>query len=315
MRHSCFTTRSMTLTTLVRTVAPAMLMLGSLHCALGSNQVSGDGGGRADVRYGADGQLLPTDGAPSSDAAVIDPPDASVSPAYLPNRRAYDNERDYVSWEGPVSYVTMTHRDNTSLPAEEGGASCTGGCSEQVTHIEEGGCVSGNFTNLCGFRFQLAYEPGAGTATVTACDQTVGTFSMAGSGTPGFNNLPPAGPWIPPTRGACTWRICATSGFVDFRAVTPTYCVADAPPAVDLRVNGTDGPIMLEDPASYTLSWTSTNAVSCVTSGAWTGGVASAGAQAVHDRAAGSYTHTITCVNSLGSATDAVTVEVQRPPG
>lgn len=246
---------------------------------------------------------------------VVDPPDASLAGAYLPNRRTYDQENDYIVWDGPVSFVTLMHRDNTSLPASEGGGSCTGGCTEQVTRIGAGGCIRGNFYDLCGFRFQLASEPGAGTAVVTACDQPVGTFNLVGSGTPGFVNLPASGNWVPPTQGACTWSICAMGSFADIRAVTPTYCPAPAPPTVDLKVNGVDGPITLSDPASYTLTWTTTNVVSCVTSGSWMGGVANDGGTAFHSQPAATYNYTISCMNSLGTASDAVTVIVQRPPG
>lgn len=316
--HFAFKPAGRSIIALLRIVVLPTLLLASVHC--GGSVVHGDDGGAPrDGELRPDGRITPQDdSAQGVDAAgdALDPPDGAVDPAYLPNRRTYDQERDYIAWEGPVSYVTLSHRDSTSLPTEEGGASCTSGCTEQVTRMDDGGCVYGNFLDLCGFRAQFAFEPGAvGTAVVTACGQSVGNFPMAGTGTPGFNNLPAAGPWSPPTAGACVWRICATGGFVDFRAVTPTYCAATAPPAVDLKVNGTDGPILLDDPASYRLSWTSVNAVSCVTSGAWTGGVTGAGVQAVHDQAAGTYTYTITCVNSLGGATDAVSVNVQQPPG
>ncbi len=242
-------------------------------------------------------------------ACVSDPPPPTVTPAYLPNRRTYDNERGFVDWSGSVAFETITHRDNTTTPA---GVFCGSGCSEQVTRINAGGCVFGNFADVCSFRVQLASEPGAGTAVVTACGQTIGTFNMAGSGTPGFNNFPAAG-WVPPTRGACEWRVCVTSAFVHFRATDATYCTAPAAPTVDLRVNGSDGPVTLRAPASFTLSWTSTNAATCVASDAWTGGVLSAGSSAIHDQPAGTYDYRIDCTNSVGTASDTVHVVVEAP--
>ncbi len=318
----------------VRSAAASALAIGfalsSAHCAYGDlddsdkpdGQVRRDGGA-ADGRGGArDGAARADSGSATADAStgpIIDPPPATVSPAYLPNRRTYDHERGYIAWEGPVGYVTLVHRDGTTMAAEEGGASCGARCSEPVTRISAGGSIHGNFNYLAGFRVQLAFEPaedGVGRAIVEACGQQIGVYDMrtATSGLPGFNNFPLEGDWAVPTAGACPWSIRAVDGYIDVRAVTPTYRVAPAPPTVDLRVNGTDGPLTLDEPGEYLLAWSSTNAVSCSMTGAWAAGVMSSGGHAVHAQTHGQYTYTITCTNSLGSATDAVTVNVSQPP-
>ncbi|MEI8258411.1 MAG: hypothetical protein WCJ30_22270, partial [Deltaproteobacteria bacterium] len=305
-----------------RSAAASVLAIGcalsSAHCAYGDlddkpdGQVRRSDGGTSDgpAALVRDGGVGRADGStPTADAStppVMDPPGATVSPAYLPDRRTYDHEREFIAWEGAVGYVDLAHRDGTALP---GGESCGGGCTEQVTRISAGGAIRGNFNFLSGFRVQLAFEPasdGVGRAIVEACGQQIGVYDMraAGTGLPGFNNFPAAGSWPVPTEGACAWSIRAVDGYIDVRAVTPTYRTSSALPTVDLRVNGTDAPLTVSEPGEYLLNWTSSNAVACNTTGAWAAGVMVTGGHAVHAQAHGQYTYTITCSNSLGSASD-----------
>lgn len=247
---------------------------------------------------------------------IVQPVFADIFPKYLKNGRTYDQESEYIQWSGTVGYVRLYHRDNTSLPSSEGGGSCSRGCYEYVTRIYNGGTVSGNFTYLQTFNVQLATSgaSGVGTAVIKACGKTIRTINMyqAGAGTPGFNNIPsPA--WNVPTAGNCTWSITATGGYVDFRAVTTTFRSTPAP-TVDIKVNGTDGPLNLFPMANYSLSWTSTNAAACSASGNWSGEQATNGSQLFTNIISGSYTYTITCTNPSGSASDHVTINVAGNP-
>jgi hypothetical protein len=161
----------------------------------------------------------------------------AISPDYLKSGRTYDQERTYIQWNGSVSYVSLYHRDNTSLPASEGGVNCNNGCTETVTRIQNGGSVSGNFTFLKTFNVQVAYtgDSSVGKAIIRACGTVIATVDLytPGSGAPGFNNFPsPA--WNVPTSGDCTWSITASGGYVDFRAVTTSYRDSP-PPTVDLK--------------------------------------------------------------------------------
>ncbi|MBE0619247.1 MAG: DUF3443 domain-containing protein [Burkholderiales bacterium] len=68
------------------------------------------------------------------------------------------------------------------------------------------------------------------------------------------------------------------------------------------------------DPASVpvgqssTLTWSSTNATSCVASGAWAGSRATSGNISVSQTIAGTYNYSLTCTGAGGSATGAVTL-------
>lgn len=241
---------------------------------------------------------------------------ANIYPDYLRNGRTYDQETSFIQWNGSVSYINLFHRDNTSLPASEGGASCNNGCTEQVTRIQSGSSISGNFTYLQTFNVQVAYsgDRNVGTAIIRACGQTIRTENLyiANQGTPGFNNLPsPA--WNVPTAGDCVWSITASGGYVDVRAVTTVYRTTPAP-IVDLKVNGSNGPLTVGVPGSYTLSWTSTNAAACTASGSWSGSQVTNGTQGYGGVAAGAYIYSITCTNPSGSAVDSVTVNVLNAP-
>jgi hypothetical protein len=65
--------------------------------------------------------------------------------------------------------------------------------------------------------------------------------------------------------------------------------------------------------ASSTLSWTTTNAASCVASGGWTGAEATSGTAAEKPAAAGTASYTLTCTGTGGSAAATATVTVKAP--
>lgn len=323
-----------------RTVVTTVTLCGTLAlahgCALGV--VPGDAGdashdtritprdvqSRSDTGGGEDAGSNDAGGSdvviPRSDAGGPVVADASMFPAYLHSGRTYDQERDYIAWEGPVEMVTIQHRDNTSLPPSEGGTSCTSTCTESITRINAGGRVRGRFTYAATFRAQVAMggDPGLGRAVIEACGMTIAEQNLAGSGTLGFNNYPAAGPWPVPTAGDCEWSVRAVGGWVPFRAVDLTYRGGPAP-TVDVRVNGTNGPLTVDAPASYLISWTSTSAASCHAEGDWSGArdimgsVNFTGIPARSDTMP--YTYRVVCTNGSGMASDQVQVMVARPPG
>ena len=85
-------------------------------------------------------------------------------------------------------------------------------------------------------------------------------------------------------------------------------------PTVDIKANGSDGPITIAYNSAAVLSWTSANATSCNASGSWTGSKTLSGSESTGNLTS-ARTYTINCQNSSGSASDSVTVNVQSDSG
>jgi len=92
-------------------------------------------------------------------------------------------------------------------------------------------------------------------------------------------------------------------------------CVAILP-SIDLKANGSDGPVIVHYQDFVSLSWTSQNAVSCQASGDWSGSKPTSGAESIQLNSVKTYTFTLTCYSSSGqSASDSVRVIVlPKPP-
>lgn len=94
---------------------------------------------------------------------------------------------------------------------------------------------------------------------------------------------------------------------------------SDPESSVDLKVNGSDGPITVANGANITVSWSSTNATECRASGAWndTDWVGPRPTSGSHSYTiTGSLTYTIRCSRpgELESAEDSVQVNVSGSP-
>ena len=137
--------------------------------------------------------------------------------------RTYDQAHDtgYIDWSGPAQYVYITHRDGSSLPPEEGGASCWSNCTEWVTRLGNGGVASGSFDrDVSYFEVMVEFTPDSnvGNATLRACS-SVNTWTLqTGSGLPGFVSMD-----IPVPAGCRSWSLTSSSGYVDFRSIDVNY--------------------------------------------------------------------------------------------
>jgi len=100
---------------------------------------------------------------------------------------------------------------------------------------------------------------------------------------------------------------------------TSSNCSSDCgflSPLVDIKANGSDGPISVSYKNNITLSWSSDNSVSCQASGDWSGTKAVSGSQVIQMNEVKTNTFTITCQDSTGTKieTDSVTVVVNPNP-
>jgi uncharacterized repeat protein (TIGR01451 family) len=80
-------------------------------------------------------------------------------------------------------------------------------------------------------------------------------------------------------------------------------------PTVNIKANGSNGPISIPRNSSATLSWNSSDADSCYASGAWSGNKALSGSQSTGSLTS-SRTYTLTCTGPEGSVSDSVRVNV-----
>ena len=83
-------------------------------------------------------------------------------------------------------------------------------------------------------------------------------------------------------------------------------------PTVDLRANGSDGPVNVAFGNQVNLSWTSNSANSCTASGNWSGSKSISGSETIYNLTS-SKTFSLTCTGNAGSASDSVTVNVGSP--
>ncbi|MCX6053627.1 MAG: hypothetical protein NTZ74_01695 [Chloroflexi bacterium] len=86
------------------------------------------------------------------------------------------------------------------------------------------------------------------------------------------------------------------------------------PVTLDLKGEGSEGPLSLPAGSGMTLSWNSENAETCTASGSWSGGKGLTGSQELGLLAVGTFTYTLSCSNPLGALADSVTVLVFDPP-
>src|SRR3989344_1313670 len=93
-----------------------------------------------------------------------------------------------------------------------------------------------------------------------------------------------------------------------------TVSVAINPPTVDIKANGSDGPITIPYNTSATLAWTTTNSSSCTASGDWSGSKSATGGSESTGNLTASKTYTITCSGPNTSRNDSVIVNVDPAP-
>jgi hypothetical protein len=91
--------------------------------------------------------------------------------------------------------------------------------------------------------------------------------------------------------------------------------VVVAAPTIDVKVNGSDGPLNFTEPAGYTVTWSSINASSCTALNNLSGATGLSGSRVYANVLQGVYRYGMTCSNSAGTVvTDIVQVTVNPLP-
>ncbi len=82
-------------------------------------------------------------------------------------------------------------------------------------------------------------------------------------------------------------------------------------PTVDIKINGQDSSVMIEEGNTATATWTSSNADNCSATGNWSGSRPLSGSETIPNYLTpGEYLYTMTCFNSQGNTQDMVTLVV-----
>ena len=115
-----------------------------------------------------------------------------------------------------------------------------------------------------------------------------------------------------PIGGTYNAKVYAERGAAEPAWAQATILISSPTPVVDLKINGSDGPITIPYNTSAILSWTSLNVTNCYASGDWSGEKPTSGSQSTGNLTA-SKTYILTCYGPSGSTSDNVTVYVTSP--
>ena len=168
------------------------------------------------------------------------------------------------------------------------------------------------------------------TVTITASPTTItlGASSALTWSSTNATNCVPSGAWagtkaisgtenVTPTATGTPAYTLTCTGTGGSGSATATITVNAVPPPAP-TVTIAASPTTLTVGASSMLTWSSTNATACTSSGAWSGTQATSGTASVTPTAAGTPAYTLTCTGTgtggSGNATAMVTVNAAAPP-
>lgn len=162
----------------------------------------------------------------------------------------------------------------------------------------------------------------AGSTTVTAQASTFAEVRVYKANVPDgtvFATVPAngsisreTGPWV---KNGTEFRLVAPlGGGVEIAKATVVVTQKQCPgaPRVDLKANGSDGPVTVPEGSTVQLTWESQNATTCQAENGWTSSTATAGAQGV--TVARRIVFAIVCTGPGGQARDVVEVLVTPTP-
>ncbi|MGB4943470.1 MAG: hypothetical protein WBO92_05195 [Candidatus Moraniibacteriota bacterium] len=165
------------------------------------------------------------------------------------------------------------------------------------------------------------YVSGAGTHLFISCDNGPGG-SITFTDTPPICTDPPGGPYGDAWCQGLGYDYSTDSCLGYCACTAPNVwdgadCVVSAgpvPPVVDLKINGSNGPLALVSGAVRNFTWTAANATTCTASSGdgWSGVKAATGAESLVANL--TTNHTLTCTGPGGTMSDSVQVTIMCTP-
>jgi hypothetical protein len=110
------------------------------------------------------------------------------------------------------------------------------------------------------------------------------------------------------------WQVYGLSSYTysNTKTITTKDCSPPSPPTVDIKANGSNGPITVGYNSAATISWSSTNAGSCSVSPTGWGGISNQGIST--GNLTSSKTYTLNCSGAGGTASKSVQINVAAAP-
>jgi len=152
----------------------------------------------------------------------------------------------------------------------------------------------------------------AGGSTLLQWSSTNATSCTAGDGWTGSQPISGTFTVSPATSTTYVLTCDGPDGSIDASVLVTVYAGGTPPPAPTISLSAS--PSTIPDGGAATLTWTSTNATSCVGSGGWLGAIATSGTSSVSPTSTTKYS--LVCSNSAGYADTSATIIVDSsaPP-
>lgn len=187
--------------------------------------------------------------------------------------------------------ITYTSSADTQTATFSWGSSPTATCYQETDTFD-----CGTVAQECGESANVFYTP--------SCTPTTGGSCVTGDSCSAIDHVWSSGP-----KTTCTAVAASNCGSTTTPTSTPTSTPNPAP-TVTISAN----PTSLTFGQSTTLTWSSTNATSCMATGAWSGSEPTVGSVGYPPQAMGAQTYTLTCTGPGGSASASATVIVTAAP-
>ena len=185
--------------------------------------------------------------------------------------------------ESPTLYVTFTANPNS-------------GCAP-LQNVDLNANVYGTATGLITYFFDCEND-GNWEKIITRNDNNYTAYNLCNYSNP----------------GTYTAKVMVERELLSAQATVPVNaqdCVSA--PTVDIKADGSNGPITIDYDTTANLTWTSSNANSCYASNAWSGSRSLSGSE-ITNHLTSNKTYTITCTGDGGTASDSVAVRVSSEP-
>ncbi len=285
------------------------------------NDFSVDRGASFSINWSADFQTFEPDGGTNTYSVTISSGSTTLK-SWFANSDA--GQQPPTSGSYTVTNGIQGDTDYTVSANVVSAQSCPDGASDSKTvHVTINSVDGGTVHNLCLINSFTADNP-------TPANNTGTTLHFSFNDVFPWNITLQNGSFLPsPPSGtssggtsstgnlinAQTYRLHCGDAFSDVTVTpNPPDNAPSNPPSVDLKFNGSDGPVNVAYGSFGTISWQVSNATSCNSSGGWSGSKSVSGGTQSSGSLTSNQFYNLSCFNASGSSSDTVEVDVAGQP-